>query len=97
MAAPASGDNGPCRAYAARMNSRLDSLLSTVLRHADNATTFPQRLAWTMLARSIAAQADAADARRAAMENFIAAFVAPTVVMVQAARDARTAAPSMVN
>ena len=79
------------------MNSRLDSLLSTVLRHADNATAFPQRLAWTMLARGIAAQADAADARRAAVEHFITAFVAPAVMMVQAARDARPAAPSMVN
>ena len=79
------------------MNSRLDSLLSTVLRHADNATTFTQRLAWTMLARGIAAQADAADARRAVMDHFITAIVAPAAMMVQAARDARPAAPSMVN
>jgi hypothetical protein len=79
------------------MNSRLDSLLSTVLRHADNAPTFAQRIAWTMLARGIAAQADAADSRRYAVDRFVAGVIAPAVTMAYAFRTEHSAPSPMAN
>jgi hypothetical protein len=79
------------------MNSRLDSLLASVLRHADNAPTFPQRIAWTMLARGIAAQADAADARSKAMDRFVLSVLPTAVMMVQAVRTEHSAPSPMAN
>lgn len=63
--------------------TRLDRILASAIDHADKAPTFVQRLAWTMLARSVATAADRAEARLALRTDFVHAALSTYAAYVE--------------